>query len=209
MREERQARNVPQTIDGKRTWDEENLGDEEDALGWAIDVERLAKKRKLQEEAAERGDEEGLLEKLKKRDAEDEEGEDEEDSEDEADSMLDSNSEGEDEDEDEDEDSFSDSDTATSKSKRKLQPSKRAASPTHSVATTAATNLDISPEFLKNKFPAVFDQKEMPKVLVTTSINSTLHKEAEILTTLFPNSNYIRRTAHAHAHKYSVREIGT
>ena len=207
LREERQARNVPQTIDGKRVWDNENVGDEDDALGWAIDVERLAKKRKLEEEAAERGEagdedgEEGLLEKLKKRDAEDEGDEDDEDeSEDEADSMLDSGSE------DEDEDDFSDSDSAPSKSKRK-QPSKRAASPTPSAATTAATNLDISPEFLKNKFPAVFDQKEIPKVLVTTSINSTLHKEARILTTLFPNSDYIRRTAHAHAHKYSVREI--
>ena len=51
------------------------MGDEDDALGWAIDVERLAKKRKMEEEAAERGEagdedgEEGLLEKLKKRDA--------------------------------------------------------------------------------------------------------------------------------------------
>lgn len=200
LREERQARNVPATIDSKRTWDNEHVGDEEDALGWAIDVERLAKKRKLEEEAAERGEtgeeeaEEGLLEKLKKRDAEDS---DDEEPEDDLDSMLeDSASEGDDDDE-------SQSDSGPSKSKRRPESQKRATSPTQSTAT----NMDISPEFLKQKFPAVFNQAEMPKVLVTTSLNSTLHKEAQILTTLFPNSTYIRRTAHAHAHKYSVREI--
>jgi len=46
-----------------------------------------------------------------------------------------------------------------------------------------------------------------PKVLITTSLKSTLHKEAAILTTLFPNSTYIRRSAHYHSHKYSLREI--
>jgi ribosome production factor 1 len=209
LREARQARNVPQTIEGKRQWDTENLGDEEDALGWAIDVERLAKKRKLEQEAAERGEdavngedrEEGLLEKLKKRDGQ--LGEDDEDEEmnDEADSMLDSLSEIEDEDDD---DSASDaSSTAPTKPFRTAAP-ERASSP---AAASTATNLDLSPDFLKQKFPAVFSPPEVPKILVTTSINSTLHKEAEILTSFFPNSTYIRRTAHAHAHKYSVREI--
>lgn len=198
LREERQARNIPTTIDSKRTWDNENLGDEEDALGWAIDVERLAKKRKLeqdaagQEEAGQDG-EEGLLEKLKRWDEDEEHDQEEHD--DEADSMLDSHSEAE--------DSMSDSDSAPSKPKQKPEPQNRASSPT----TSTATNLELSPEFLKNKFPAVFNPPELPKTLVTTSLNSTLHHEAQILTTLFPNSTYIRRTAHAHAHKYSVREI--
>ncbi|KAF2637768.1 Brix-domain-containing protein [Massarina eburnea CBS 473.64] len=193
QREERLSRNIPATIEAKRQWDSENYGDEEDALGWSIDVERLAKKRKLEQEEAEREEngEEGLLEKLKKRDHG--EGEDS-DSEldDEADSMLDSNS-----------DADSDLDSSTSKPKRKAAAPKRAASPT----TSTATNLELSPEFLRQKFPAIFTPPETPKVLVTTSLNSSLHKEAEILTTFFPNSTYIRRTAHAHAHKYSVREI--
>lgn len=53
----------------------------------------------------------------------------------------------------------------------------------------------------------MFNPVETPKILVTTSINSTLHNEAEILASFFPNANYVRRGAHAHAHKYSVREI--
>lgn len=195
LREERQARNVPATIDSKRTWDTETFGDEEDALGWAIDVEHLAKKRKLEQEAAEQnGDdgEDGLLEKLRQRDAvgPEDDGKVDED----ADSMLDSDSEAE--------SGASDSDSAPP-TKRKPAPPKRAHSPTASTAT----NLELSPEFLKSKFPTVFNPPGIPKILVTTSLNSSLHHEAQVLTTLFPNSTYIRRTAHAHAHKYSVREI--
>ncbi|KAJ4379344.1 Ribosome production factor 1 [Didymella sp. IMI 355093] len=194
LREERLKNNVPQTIDNKRVWDEP-VGDEEDVLGWAVDVERLAKKRKLEQEAAEKEGEEGTLAKLKKRDQERDSGSDdsaEDDSD--ADSMLDSDASNPDSDFD------SDSDTT--------KPSKnRAPSPDPSVATTAATNMELSPEFLKQKFPQLFDPQPEPKILITTSINSSLHKEAETLTSFFPNSTYIRRTAHAHAHKYSVREI--
>ena len=198
LRDDRLARNIPATIDSKRVWDDEPVGDEEDALGWAVDVERLAKRRKLEQETAEQGEdeageEEGLLAKLKKREQEDDGGDSEQD--DEADSMLDSDSEL-------DSASDSDSDSAPSR-KRKLEPPKRAASPT----TSTATNLELSPEFLKQKFPQLFQPVDEPKILITTSINSTLYKEAEILTSLFPNSTYIRRTAHVHAHKYSVREI--
>ncbi|OAL51328.1 Brix-domain-containing protein [Pyrenochaeta sp. DS3sAY3a] len=200
LREERHARNVPATIDSKRVWDDEPVGDEEDALGWAVDVERLVKKRKLEQEAAEQGDdgeEEGTLTKLRK--LEQDEASDEDDQEDdEADSMLDS-SEG-----DSDLDDFSDEDSdAAPSTKRKPAPPKRAASPT----TSTATNLELSPEFLKQKFPQLFETVDEPKILITTSINSSLHKEADILTSFFPNSKYIRRTAHVHAHKYSVREI--
>jgi ribosome production factor 1 len=139
LREDRLARNVPQTIESKRTWDE-GVGDEEDVLGWAVDVERLAKKRKLEQEAAEQAEqdeEECVLAKLKKRDAEnvsdDESGEDEE-----RDSMLDSDSE------DDSDGSGSDSGRGRSKSKSKQAPPKRAASP----AASTATNLELSPEFL-------------------------------------------------------------
>ena len=200
LREERLAQNKPATIDGKRVWDEP-VGDEEDALGWAIDVERLAKRRKVeQEETAQKegedGEEEGILAKLKKRDQATEGDSDDEDMDDEADSMLD---ESEPESELDSDDSDLDSDAASSK------PGKRASSPS---ATSTATNLELSPEFLKQKFPSIFNPRtDDPQILITTSINSTLHKEAEILTSLFPNSTYIRRTQHVHAHKYSVKEI--
>lgn len=197
LREERHATHVPVTIDSKRTWDDDPVGDEEDALGWAVDVERLAKRRKLAQEQAEAGAEagdEGVLAKLKKLEREGA-SEDEEEQDDDADSMLDADSDLD--------DSASDSDTSSSQKR----PTKRAASPSESVATTTATNLELSPEFLKQKFPQLFDPSPEPKILVTTSINSTLHAEADILTSLFPNSTYIRRTANFHAHKYSVREI--
>ena len=51
LKEERLARNVPMTIDKKRTWDEVH-SDDEDALGLAVDVERI-KRRKYEGETAE------------------------------------------------------------------------------------------------------------------------------------------------------------
>ncbi len=202
LREARQARNVPATIDTKRVWDEP-VGDEEDALGWAIDVERLAKRRKLAEEEAatagngEKESEKGLLAKLKEQENEENDDEDEdedEDEEDDADSMLDADSDLE--------TSSLDSDSESS-IKQKSSRAQRATSPT----TSTGTNLELSPEFLKQKFPQLFNPVPEPKILITTSINSSLWKEAEVLTSFFPNSNFIRRTAHVHAHKYSVREI--
>lgn len=179
LREERQRKNQPSTIESKRQWDSENLGDEEDALGWAIDVERLAKKRKLEQEAAERGEdggEEGLLEKLKKRDEVEEE---EKEGEEEVDSMLDSDSEAED-------DSSSGSEAAPSKSKRRPE---RAGSPAMSTTTNAtqATNLDMSPDFLKQKFPAVFNPAETPKILVTTSISQPTLQTCNLTSKLTSN----------------------
>lgn len=200
LREERHATNVPVTIDSKREWDDDPVGDEEDALGWAVDVERLAKRRKLEQEQAEADAaeaEEGTLAKLKKLEQEGASDDEDESQDDDADSMLDGDSQLEDSDED------SDSDASSSRKR----PPKRASSPAASVATTTATNLELSPEFLKQKFPQLFDPAPEPKILVTTSINSNLHAEADILTSLFPNSTYIRRTANFHAHKYSVREI--
>lgn len=205
LREERQARNVPATIESKRVYDNVNLGDEGDWLGMSVDlesVERARKKQRLEEEeAAARGEgeeEEGLLSKLRKRD--EAEASDFEDEDDEADSMLDS-------------DSDSDSASSTSRSRKRKSssntnapPPKRESSPS---ASTTATNLDLSPEFLRNKFPKIFDPPAEPKILVTTSLHSTLHTEAETLCSFFPNSKYIRRSAHAHAHKYSVREIAS
>lgn len=195
LREDRHARNVPVTIDSKRVWDEEPVGDEEDALGWAVDVERLAKRRKLEQEAAEQEaadgeEEEGVLAKLKKAE---QKGDGDEEMDEDLDSMLESDSELQ--------DSEIDSDSASARPRKLV----RDASPT----TSTATNLELSPEFLKQKFPQLFSPVDEPKILITTSINSTLHKEADILTSFFPNSTYIRRSANFKAHKYSVREIAS
>lgn len=194
LREERLKNNVPQTIDNKRVWDEP-VGDDEDVLGWAVDVERLAKKRKLDAEAAAQDEEEGTLAKLKKREQEQGADSDDEEKDSDADSMLDASSNSD--------SAFDSDDSELSNAKKNT----RAPSPDPSIATTTATNMELSPEFLKQKFPQLFDHQPEPKILVTTSINSTLHTEADTLTSFFPNSTYIRRSAHAHAHKYSVREI--
>jgi ribosome production factor 1 len=190
LREARLAVNKPTTIEGKRVWDNP-VGDEEDALGWAIDVEQLQKLEA--EKQAEREDEEqGVLAKLKARDeaaTDDEEVDEEMDdvTDEDADSMLDSDSDD------------SDSDAAPSRKR------KRDSSP--SVTSTAATQLN--PDFLKKKFPQLFSENPVtePRILITTSINASIHKEAETLTSLFPNSTYIRRSRNFKSHKYSVKEI--
>ncbi|KAG4034387.1 hypothetical protein MFRU_003g03530 [Monilinia fructicola] len=108
---------------------------------------------------------------------------------DDADSMLDSDSEKESDDEDE---------------KPNSRP--RAVS---NAPSTASTNLDLTPSSLSLKFPTLFTDEPppSPKILLTTSLNSTLHAEAHLLCTLFPNSNYVPRSAHRYGHKYSLREI--
>ncbi|TGO89561.1 hypothetical protein BPOR_0103g00070 [Botrytis porri] len=75
--------------------------------------------------------------------------------------------------------------------------------------STTSTNLDLTPSSLALKFPTLFTDEPppAPKILLTTSLNSTLHAEAHLLCTLFPNSNYVPRSAHRYGHKYSLREI--
>jgi ribosome production factor 1 len=166
LRRERLARNVPITIDKKRSWDEV----EGDGLNVSVDVEQL-KRRRI--EAAE--------------EAEDSTPDDD------ADSMLDSDESSDEEDK---EDSLS--------AKRK----QRAAS---NAPSTTSTNLDLTPDSLALKFPTLFseDPPPIPKILITTSINSNLHAEAHLLCTLFPNSVYIPRSAHRYGHKFSLREISS
>ncbi|WPH00695.1 ribosome production factor 1 [Acrodontium crateriforme] len=178
LREERLARNVPTTIDKKRTWDEvDPEAEAEGRLGLSVDV--------LNPKRIKAGDD--LPEPI----FEDNEGENgaEDDDEDEVDSML-----GSDDDEE----------NGAKSTKRP----ERAPSVAPSEAPSMATDLNLTPESLMQRFPSLFSDKHAdPKVLVTTSINATVHYEAQLLTTLFPNSTYIRRTAHAHAYKYSIREI--
>lgn len=202
LRVERRSRNVPLTIDKKRTWDVAEVDAAEgDNLGLSVDLQSL-KRRKVDDggedktEISEDGDDV----------EEDDEGDDSD-----ADSMLELDSADED---DEDEDEDDDGNNAKSKSKSKKAatpaPTARESSPSQSTANSTATDMNLTPSGLASKFPALFEpMTREPKILVTTSINSTLHAEAQVLTEFFPNSVYIRRSAHFHAHKYSVREIAS
>lgn len=183
LREQRLKQNVPLTLERKRVWDDVD-SDIGDGLGVSVDIERL-KRRKLEEEQAAV---EGEEEEGKARSEGEGEGE-------ERDSMIDSASEDE------------EIEVAKqAKAPETRTPTERATSPVHS---TRSTNLDFTPEALAAKFPSLFstDAPPVPKVLITTSFNSTLHKEADHLTSLFPHSVYIPRSSHRHSHKFSVREI--
>ncbi len=181
LREERLRRNVPLTLDRKRDWDDADEGIE-DGLGKSIDVDRI-KRQRLEEE----------------QNLSEDEGEEQDD--DDRDSMLD--------------DALEDEEAAangvekplTTKSRLRTA-TERATSPTRS---TTSTNLHLAPEALAAKFPNLFetDPSKNPKVLITTSINSTVYAEAELLTSLFPNSHFVRRSSHRYGHKFSVREIAS
>ncbi|KAF2139796.1 uncharacterized protein K452DRAFT_231675 [Aplosporella prunicola CBS 121167] len=203
---ERLARNVPATIDKKRTWDAVG-SDDEDILNMAVDVERLKRQRLAAEEAAKKEEEEAAEEEGSEDDDEDRDSMLDED-EDDHDSMLDDES-----------DAGSDDEDADTKAQARKQAAKkkkaadgdaprrdqRASSPSGS---TMSTNLKLTPDSLAEKFPSLFTAPTLPpKVLVTTNINSTLHKEAELVCGLFPNSTYVRRSAHRFGHKFSIKEI--
>ena len=187
LREDRQKKNIPLTLDRKRVWDEIDR-DTGDGLGVSVDVERL-KRQKMEADA------------LDAVDAEDEEAPSSiVDSADERDSMMDSASESE------------EADSAKAAKPPKLSnkrtATERATSPVHS---TTSTNFDLTPESLALKFPTLLSANPppTPKILITTSLNSTLHKEANLLTALFPFSTYIPRSSHRYSHKFSVKEISS
>ncbi|KAK5064963.1 hypothetical protein LTR84_000798 [Exophiala bonariae] len=218
LKAERLRKNVPATLDKKRVYDEVDMEPEDGGLGMVYDVERL-KRRKLAEE-------QDLLE----NEVDEEQGDGSEEEDDDNDSMLDSDSGSPDEDGSQsDIEALSDEDADPLPSKAQLksarsrtlhnqdqeggQPPHRATSPTRS---TTSTNLSLAPAALAAKFPTLFPSQDEndetstppePKILITTSINSTLHKEAAILTSLFPHSKYIRRSSHRYGYKFSVREI--
>jgi ribosome production factor 1 len=188
LRDERLRRNVPLTIDRKRVWDEIDYN-VEDGLGLSIDVDRH-KRQRLEEEQS-----------LNEDGGEVEDGEGMGEEEDDRDSMLDDALEEED----------GDPHATVNPLPTKFQlrsATDRATSPTRS---TTSTNLTIAPEALAAKFPTLFraDPPPEPKILITTSINSTLHTEAELLTSFFPNSKFVRRSSHRYGHKFSVREIAS
>ncbi len=181
LREQRLKQNVPLTLERKRVWDDVD-SDVGDGLGLSVNVERLKRRKIEEEQAALEGD---IEQGEEKSGGEDEEG----------DSMIDSASEDE-----------AIEAAKHVKAPKRRTPTERATSP---VQSTRSTNLDFTPEALAAKFPTLFstDAPPVPKVLITTSLNSTLHREAEHLTSLFPHSVYIPRSSHRYSHKFSVREI--
>jgi ribosome production factor 1 len=186
LREERLRRNVPLTLDRKRVWDDADE-DVSDGLGLSVDVDRI-KRQRQEYDGAPAEEEEDRPDK-----SEDNDSMLGDDSEDEADSAL-------------VEDGMTRNPLPSAKQLRTA--SERATSPNRS---TTSTNLNLAPEALAAKFPTLFSNESPPepKILITTSLNSTLHDQASILTTLFPQSNYIRRTSHRYGHKFSVREISS
>ncbi|KND92217.1 Ribosome production factor 1 [Tolypocladium ophioglossoides CBS 100239] len=177
LRAARLAKNKALTLDQKRVWDE---GDD-DTLGSIVDLEKLRRRKMEQAEA----DEQAAL------DAEMKDGEDDDED---HDSMLDSDEEEDDE---------------ARQAALERQREKRAKRDNSIAPSTTSTNLDLTPSSLALKFPSLFTDTPPPepKILVTTSLNSTIHDEAQLISTLFPNTSYIPRSGHRYAHKYSLREI--
>ena len=175
---------------------------DDDSLGAVVDVTQLKRRRLEEAEAAAAA-----------------EGDDAE-KDDDVDSMLGSDDEEEgDEDEDEDD------------RKERLQRKRAQRAPSLAPSTTS-TNLELTPDSLAAQFKYLFSDEPpaMPKILVTTGINGTIHKEAQDFASLLPNgewalpralprtqpaqidadmvaATYIRRSSHRYGHKYSVREI--
>lgn len=164
------------------TLDQKRVWDDvdDDSLGAQVDLEKL-KRRRIEEAEAE---EQAAL------DAEMKDGEDDDDD---NNSMLDSDSE----------------DDEAEEKVVERQRERRARRDDSTAPSMASTNLDLTPASLALKFPSLFTDipPPTPKILVTTSLNSTLHREAQLMCTLFSNSSYIPRSAHRYGHKYSLREI--
>lgn len=163
------------------TLDQKRVWDEDaddDRLGAVIDLEKL-KRRRIEEAEAE---EQAAL---------DAEMQDDED--DDVDSML----------------GTDDEDEEAREAALEKQRAKRAKRDNSIAPSTTSTNLDLTPTSLALKFPSLFTDipPPPPKILITTSLNSTIHEEAHLLCDLFPNSNYIPRSGHKYAYKYSLREI--
>ena len=189
QREERIRKNIPLTLDRKRVYDEIDQ-DVEDGLGVSVDAEKLErlKRQRIEEEA-------NAMEEVD--DAVAAEG----DIEDDRDSMLSSA-----------DDSVDEEGTSAKATKSPKTQSERATSPTHS---TTSTNLDLNPSALAARFPTLFPPSDptvrptIPKLLITTSLNSTLFEQAKLLTKVFPNSVFVPRSNHRYGHKFSIREIAS
>jgi len=175
LRRQRLEKNIPASIDRKRTWDEVD----DDNLGAVVDLTHIKRQRLLAEAAGPAV-----------------EVDDMEQDRDELDSLLGS-------DESENEDSEDDGE-GDSRAEARKHPRDSSLAP-----STTSTNLDLTPSSLISKFPTLFSDElsPSPKILVTTTLNSTLHHEANLLCGLFPNAQYTPRSSHRYGHKYSLRDI--
>lgn len=162
------------------TIDQKRVWDDvdDDSLGVQVDLEKLKRRRIEEAEAAELAAAENS---------------EEEEEDDDVDSMLDSDEE----------------DDEARQAAREKKRERRARRDNSAAPSTTSTNLDLTPSSLAVKFPTLFSDlpPPTPKILITTSLNSTIHSEAELFCGLFPNSTYIPRSAHRYGHKYSLREI--
>jgi ribosome production factor 1 len=218
LREQRRAKNVPHTIDAKRKWDDLTGDDAIPELGMAIDLEQFSKRARLAEvddatnkEQEDDSDKDSMLEDS---DDEEEDGEEDQDSELESEDdavaeepKIPDTAEGDDFAAFSDEEDINDENGRNAEREDSYAPSLvPSVAPSIPVSTTS-TRLDLTPESLIAKFPTLFNPSTEPKVLITTSLNSTLHDQARLIATMFPKCDYVRRTAHRFGHKYSVREI--
>ncbi|PFH60689.1 hypothetical protein XA68_10527 [Ophiocordyceps unilateralis] len=177
LKASRLARNRTVTLDQKRVWDE----CDDDNLGAAVDLEKLRRRRIEQAEEEER-------QAIREAEMKDIAAENDEEN----DSMLESDDEGDDD-----------------RKVKEATCSDRLNRDASIAPSTTSTNLDLTPSSLVLKFPSLFSDlpPPEPKILVTTSLNSTIHDDAQLISTLFPNSTYVPRSAHRYGHKYSLREI--
>lgn len=184
LRAQRLKANVPLTLESKRKWDDGN-GELGTGLGVSIDVTGI--KRPRTDDGPARDDSEGATAQERAIIA-DSEKQDHGDIGDDDDSMLEFDGN-----EEEPEDGHQEGTAAEASSTEK---------PTQAQASNLV-------EALQEQFPTLFapSTTKSPKILVTTSLNATIHKEAQMIEEMIPNSVYIPRSGHIHAHKFSVREI--
>ncbi|KAK4249925.1 anticodon-binding protein [Corynascus novoguineensis] len=178
LRRQRLERNQPASIDKKRIWDDVDNDD----LGAVVDVAQLKRRRLEEAEAAAAAEADGVTKENEEKD-------------DDVDSMLGSDEEDE-------------GNEGDQEHMEELQ-RKRAQRQPSIAPSTVSTNLDLTPDALTAQFKYLFSDEPpaMPKILVTTGLNGTIHKEAQEIASVFPNATYIPRSAHRYGHKYSVREI--
>jgi ribosome production factor 1 len=134
---------------------------DDDSLGAVVDVVQLKRRRLEAEEAAAAAEADGVTEGAMERD-------------DDVDSMLGSDEEDDDE-----------------ERMEKLQRQRAQRNPSIAPSTTS-TNLDLTPDALAAQFKHLFSDEppSMPKVLVTTSLNATIHREAQEIAAVLPNGVY-------------------
>lgn len=135
---------------------------DDDSLGAVVDVAQLKRRRLEAEEAAAAAEADAVVGDGMEKD-------------DDIDSMLGSDDEDED-----DEARMEEMQRQRAQRKPSIAPS------------TTSTNLDLTPDTLATQFKNLFSDEppSMPKILVTTGINGTVHKEAQEIAAVFPNGVY-------------------